>query len=231
MMIRKTAMIVAAGLVLAALPAPAAAQPSQAQLQVSRITHNGPLVVGANTFRVTVRNSSQTSPAKGPVKVKLIVLDPQQKATEYEAVLRTGVGSNSDQTAAFPNVSLPKAGAYTLTAIADPDQQIRRYTTKTNERTEVFTVGEPATATHGQLLVIVKNEKGNRVSAARVSLKADGREIDWKRTGGTGEARFPKVAASPGHKPYVVEVRLGTAVHTFEYVMPGKDSLFEVTIR
>jgi hypothetical protein len=219
-----------AGLLFAA-PMEALAQPS---LTVSRIFNSGPLEVGENTIRVTVRNGSQTTPAKGPVKVKLIVLDPSKSSAEYEGGIPTGVGSNGSQTVSIGGVAMPKPGAYTITAIVDPDQQFRRYPTKQNERTEVLTVAGAHAAAAGpfQLLVIVKNQNDTRVNAARVSLRADGRELDWKRTGGTGEARFPKVVPSPAGKPYVIEVVAtpGKAPERFEYLMPGQDAVFEAKL-
>lgn len=217
--------------VFAALPA--SAQPSAA-LSISRIFHNGPLKVGDNTFRVTVRNGTQTAPtpAREPVIVKLIVLDPQQNRSEFEATIPGGIGANGSQTAAFPNVMLHKPGPHTVTASAYVPPRPGRADIRAADKSEVFNVGGAQADAANQLLVLVRRQtNGTAVANVRVSLKADNREIDWKQTGGTGEARFPRVAPSPHGKPYVIEVKAANnVIGTFEYLMPDQASTFEVKV-
>jgi hypothetical protein len=232
-MIRLTASAaLAAALVVAAPAAPALAQ-YNAQLQIARIFHNGPLKVGGNTFRVTVRNSSATAPTpyREPVVVKLIVLDPDQKRSEYEATIVTGIGTNGDQTAGFPNVQIKKPGAHTVTAYAQVPPKPGRADIRSTDRTEVFNVGGAAAAATNQLTVLVKTANNSPSARFRVALRVDNREIDWKMTGGTGEARFPRVAASPAGKPYTIEVKRGAkVVASFEYEMPAQASTFEANV-
>lgn len=216
---------------IAGAASPAWAQYS-AQLQIARIFHNGPLTPGANTFRVTVRNSSQRTPtpAREPVIVTLVVLDPDQKRSEYEAKITLGIGANGDQTAAFPNVMLHKPGAHTVTASAYVPTRPGEAVIKTQDRTEVFNVGGAQAAAANQLTVLVKRNSAP-ANRYRVALRVDNREIDWKMTGGTGEARFPRVAPSPDGKPYTIEVKNGAqVVGTFEYLMPAQAATHEVTV-
>ncbi|MEZ5416738.1 MAG: hypothetical protein R2708_05275 [Vicinamibacterales bacterium] len=209
----RSASLVAALAVLAAPALPALAQ-SNAQLQVARIFHNGPLKTGTNTFRVTVRNSSQTAPTpfREPVVVTLIVLDPDQQRSQYEATIPSGIGTNGSQTAAFPNVQLHKTGSHTVTAYARVPPKSGRPDIKSADRSEVFNVGGAKAAAANQLTVLVKTPNNSPSSRFRVALRVDNREIDWKMTGGTGEARFPRVAPSPDGKPYTIEVKAGSKV-------------------
>ena len=96
---------------LVASAVPATAQ-SAASLTIARIFHNGPLQVGNNTFRVTVRNTSSTKPIqpRETVIVTLLILDAKQKEASYEARITSGIGTSGDQTAAFPNVALAAPG-------------------------------------------------------------------------------------------------------------------------
>ncbi|MGH6886654.1 MAG: hypothetical protein ACREGK_11350 [Geminicoccales bacterium] len=97
-------------------PASAIAQP-QPQLQVARIWNQGALEVGeANTFRANIRNSSQSTPARGRIKVVLEILDPDQKKSSYEASI-LNLGPNGAQAVAFNKVKLTKRGAYIVTVI------------------------------------------------------------------------------------------------------------------
>jgi hypothetical protein len=231
-MIRRTLLGFLA-LALAASSIPAIAQPSAA-LNIARIFHIGPLKVGNNTFRVTVRNGSSTGPIQRgeDVIVKLIVLDPNQQRSEYEARITTGIGTNGDQTAAFPNVMLHAAGPHTVTAGATTNFAPGRANAVARDRTQVFNVGGAQADAANQLTVLVKRTSNNTpVANVRVSLKADNRELDWKQTGGTGEARFPRVAPSPDGRPYTIEVRAANnLIGTFEYAMPAQASVFEAKV-
>jgi sarcosine oxidase gamma subunit len=224
------------GLIVFALvfaASPAIAQPA-ASLSIARIFHNGALQAGNNTFRVTVRNTSSTKPIlpREEVIVTLLVLDAQQKETTYEAKVTSGIGTNGDQTAAFPNVVLSAPGAYTVTARARTNFAAGRANAVAPDKTEVFNVGGAQADAANQLLVLVKRQATNvPVGGVRVSAKVDGREIDWKQTTSAGEARFMRLAPSPEGKPYLIEVKLGANVlGTFDYLMPAQASTFEVTV-
>ncbi len=211
---------------------PAAAQPA-ASLRIARIFHNGPLTPGTNTFRVTVRNTSSTRPIlpREAVIVTLVVLDAKQKETKYEATVTTGIGTNGDATAAFPNVQLPAPGPYTVTARATTNFAAGRANAVAPDQTEVFNVGGARADATNQLLVLVKKENGMPGSNLRVALKANGRELDWKNTGGTGEARFPKVAPSAHGQAYEIEVKQANKVlATVNYTMPDNAATYEVKV-
>lgn len=229
-MIRTTVLGFAAlAMVVSALPV--SAQPA-ASLSIARIFHNGPLQVGANTFRVTVRNTSSTKPImpREEVVVTLLVLDAKQKETSYEAKITSGIGSNGDQTAAFPNVMLA-SGPHTVTARATTNFAVGRANAVAPDKTEVFNVGGAQAAASNPLSILVKKANGMPGSALRVALKANGRELDWKRTGGTGEARFTNVAPSPAGQTYEIEVKsANTVVATFNYAMPGQAATYEVKV-
>jgi hypothetical protein len=211
---------------------PASAQPA-ASLTIARIFHNGPLQVGNNTFRVTVRNTSNTKPIlpREEVIVTLLVLDAKQKETSYEARITTGIGTNGDQTAAFTNVALAAAGPYTVTARATTNFAAGRANAVAKDKTEVFNVGGAQAASSSQLTVLVKKANGMPGSNLRVALKANGRELDWKNTGGTGEARFTNVAPSQHNQTYEIEVKsINTVVGTFQYAMPAQAATYEVKV-
>ena len=125
---------------------------------------------------------------------------------------------------------LHKPGPHTVTASAYVPPRSGRADIKAQDRTEVFNVGGAQAAAANQLTVLVKRANGP-ANRYRGALKVDNREIDWKMTGGTGEARFPRVAPSPGGKPYIVEVRNGAkVVGTFEYLMPAEAATYEVSV-
>lgn len=223
------------GLGLAALIAsasPAAAQPA-ASLTIARIFHNGALKVGANTFRVTVRNTSSTKPIlpREEVVVTLLVLDAKQKESTYTARITSGIGSNGDQTAAFQNVTLGAAGPYTVTARATTNFAVGRANAVAPDRTEVFNVGGAQADAAHPLTILVKKANGMPGSNLRVALKANGRELDWKNTGGTGEAKFLKVAPSADHQVYELEVKsANTVIATYPHTMPAAAATYEVKV-
>jgi hypothetical protein len=230
-MIRSTLLGLVA-LALVSSSAPAAAQPA-ASLSIARIFHNGALQVGTNTFRVTVRNTSSTKPIlpREVVIVKLLVLDAKQKETTYEARITTGIGTNGDQTAAFPNVALTAPGPYTVTARATTDFAAGRANAVAPDRTEVFNVGGAQAAAANQLTVLVKKQNGMPGSNLRVALKANGRELDWKNTGGTGEAKFTSVAPSQNGQTYEIEVKqINTVLAAIPYTMPAQAATYEVKV-
>ncbi|MCC7177728.1 MAG: hypothetical protein IT177_04985 [Acidobacteria bacterium] len=211
---------------------PSLAQPA-ASLSIARIFHNGALQVGNNTFRVTVRNTSSTKPIlpREVVVVRLIVLDGKQKETTYEARITTGIGTNGDQTAAFPNVALAAPGPYTVTARATTDFAAGRANAVAPDRTQVFNVGGAQAAAANQLTVLVKKQNGMPGSNLRVALKANGRELDWKNTGGTGEAKFTSVAPSQNGQTYEIEVKqINTVLATIPYTMPAQAATYEVKV-
>jgi len=230
-MIRSTLFgLVALALVSSSVPA--AAQPA-ASLSIARIFHNGALRVGPNTFRVTVRNTSSTKPIlpREVVIVKLLVLDAKQKETTYEARITTGIGTNGDQTAAFPNVALAAPGTYTVTARATTDFAAGRANAVAPDRTEVFNVGGAQAAAANQLTVLVRKQNGMPGSNLRVALKANGRELDWKNTGGTGEAKFTSVAPSANGQAYEIEVKqINTVLAAIPYTMPAQAATYEVKV-
>ncbi|MGD9906593.1 MAG: hypothetical protein AB7U83_24260 [Vicinamibacterales bacterium] len=211
--------------------APLQAQPA-ASLSIARIFHNGPLQAGANTFRVTVRNTSSTKPIqpREEVLVTLLVLDSQQKESKYEAKITTGIGTNGDQTAAFPNVML-HAGPHTVTARATTVFAAGRANAVAPDRTEVFNVGGARADASNPLTILVRKANGMPGSNLRVALKANGRELDWKNTGGSGEARFTRVAASAANQSYEIEVKsANTVVATIQYAMPAQAATYEVKV-
>lgn len=211
---------------------PASAQPA-ASLTIARIFHNGPLVAGGNTFRVTVRNTSSTKPIlpREEVLVTLLVLDPGKKETTYQAKITTGIGTNGDQTAAIPNVVLGAPGAYTVTARATTNYAAGRANAVAPDRTEVFNVGGAQADAVQTLTILVKKQNGMPGANLRVSLKANGREIDWKNTGGSGEARFTKVAPSAGGQTYEIEVKqANTVLLSVPYEMPAQAATREITV-
>ena len=211
---------------------PASAQPA-ASLTIARIFHNGALQAGTNTFRVTVRNTSSTKPIlpREEVIVTLLVLDAKQKETSYEARITSGIGTNGDQTAAFPNVVLAAAGPYTVTARATTNFAPGRANAVAPDKTEVFSVGGAQAAAANQLTVLVKKANGMPGSNLRVALKANGRELDWKNTGGTGEAKFTSVAPSQNGQTYDIEVKsINTVIATIPYTMPAQAATYEVKV-
>ncbi|MBP7777219.1 MAG: hypothetical protein KA371_08835 [Acidobacteria bacterium] len=217
---------------LVASAVPATAQPA-ASLTIARIFHNGPLQVGNNTFRVTVRNTSSTKPIqpRETVIVTLLILDAKQKEASYEARITSGIGTSGDQTAAFPNVALAAPGPYTVTARATTDFAAGRANAVARDKTEVFNVGGAQAAASNQLTVLVKKQNGMPGSNLRVALKADGRELDWKNTGGTGEAKFLRVAPSGDGQSYEIEVKAANkVVATFQYAMPEQAAIYEVKV-
>jgi hypothetical protein len=226
-----------AGITLATSPASAQFVGNNAYpiLTVARIFHNGPLQAGSNTLRVTVRNGNQIAPTPHgePVLVTLIVLDPDQRRSEYQGQIAGGIGINASQTAAIPGVTLSKAGSYTITARASLPAQAGRPDIKSPDRTDVFAVGGASSAAANQLIVQVRREGTNMpVGGVRVSLKADNRELDWKQTTSAGEARFTRVAPSPAGKTYVIEVKSGNQVlGAFDYSMPGQAAVFEAKVQ
>lgn len=210
----------------------AVAQPA-ASLSIARIFHNGPLTVGANTFRVTVRNTSSTKPIlpREEVVVTLLVLDAKQKETTYTARITSGIGTNGDQTAAFQNVMLGAPGPYTVTARATTNFAAGRANAVAPDKTEVFNVGGAQAEASHPLTILVKKANGMPGSNLRVALKANGRELDWKNTGGTGEARFLKVAPSNGGHSYEIEVKqAATVIATIPYTMPAQAATYEVKV-
>ncbi len=217
---------------LAAAPASALAQPA-ASLSIARIFHNGALQVGANTFRVTVRNTSSTKPIlpREEVVVTLLVLDAKQQESTYTARITTGIGTNGDQTAAFANVQLRAPGPYTVTARATTNFAAGRANAVAPDRTEVFNVGGAQAEASHPLTILVKKANGQPGSNLRVALKANGRELDWKNTGGTGEARFTSVAPSAKGQTYEVEVKqINTVLATIPYTMPDQAAIYEVKV-
>jgi hypothetical protein len=218
--------------VMAVLALPAQAQPA-ASLTIARIFHNGPLTVGPNTFRVTVRNTSSTKPIlpREEVVVTLLVLDAKQKETTYTARITSGIGTNGDQTAAFQNVALGAPGPYTVTARATTNFAAGRANAVAPDKTEVFNVGGAQAAAASQLTVLIRKANGMPGSNLRVALKANGRELDWKNTGGTGEAKFLKVAPSAGGQTYEIEVKsANTVIATYPYTMPDAAATYEVKV-
>ena len=219
-------------LVIALGALPAQAQPA-ASLSIARIFHNGPLQVGANTFRVTVRNTSSTKPIlpREEVIVTLLVLDGKQKESKYEAKITTGIGTNGDQTAAFANVVLSAPGPYTVTARATTNFAAGRANAVAPDRTEVFNVGGPQADAGHPLTVVVRKQNGMPGANLRVALKANGRELEWKNTGGTGEARFISVVPSKGAVTYEIEVKqINTVLVTKPYTMPAQAATLEVQV-
>jgi hypothetical protein len=209
----------------------AVAQPA-ASLTIARIFHNGPLTVGPNTFRVTVRNTSSTKPImpREEVVVTLLVLDAKQKETTYTARITSGIGTNGDQTAAFQNVTLGAAGPYTVTARATTNFAVGRANAVAPDRTEVFNVGGAQADAAHPLTILVKKANGMPGSNLRVALKAKGRELDWKNTGGTGEAKFLRVVPSAG-QAYEIEVKsANTVIATYPYTMPAEAATYEVKV-
>lgn len=223
--------LVVCGVFVAALPV--YAQPA-ASLSVARVFHNGPLVVGHNTFRVTVRNTSPTKPIlpREEVVVTLLVLDPQQQQTTHEARITSGIGANGDQTVAIPNVALNAAGPHTITVRARTDYAAGRPNAVSPDKTDVFNVGGAQAAGANQLLVLVKRQATNvPVGGVRVSLMVDNREIDWKQTTSAGEARFTRVGPSPDGKPYVIQVKQGVNVLVAsDFLMPAQAATHEVKV-
>jgi hypothetical protein len=233
---KRTLVLALAATVMAASPARAQFSGTHAypSLTVARIFHNGPLQVGANTIRITVRNANQIAPTPHgePVVVKVIVLDPDQHRSEYQAQIGGGIGINADQTAAVPGVMLSKPGSYTVTAQASLPPQAGRPDIKSPEKTEVFAVGGAQASAANQLTVLVRRQNNLPVGGVRVSLKADNRELDWKQTTSAGEARFLRVAPSPDGKPYVIEVKFGNQVlGAFDYLMAAQASTFEARVQ
>ncbi len=225
-------MCVLTGVVLMMSAASAPAQPLSPHLQVARIWNQGPLSVGeSNIFRANIRNASTNNPARGRIKVVLEVLDPDQKRSSYETSI-LNLGPNGAQAVAFQKVKLPKPGAYIVTVIVDPGEEFGRYPTKSNRRTETFTVGAANDAGVHRLIVTVKNRNGRPVNAVRVAVKtSDGQELAWRNTTGNGQAQFPRLAPSPKDKPYTIEVkRLAEVLATKRFAMPAADSLYEITI-
>jgi hypothetical protein len=221
----------AAGLA-AGIAGPAIAQPA-ASLTIARIFHNGALKVGANTFRVTVRNTSSTKPIlpREEVVVTLLVLDAAQKESTYTARITSGIGTNGDQTAAFSNVMLGAPGPHTVTARATTNFAAGRANAVAPDRTEVFNVGGAQAAAAHPLTILVTKANGVPGSNLRVALRANGRELDWKNTGGTGEARFANVAPSATGHSYEVEVKqMNTVLTTIRYAMPAQASTYEVKV-
>jgi hypothetical protein len=203
------------------------------QLRITAIANQGALRVGVNQFRVNVQNSSQAIPATGPVTVKLEVLDPYQVKSEFTATINgVAPGQDTYQTAWFRQVNLAKAGAYTVTAIVDPNGQFGNYVNNANRLTQVFTVPAANAATAYRLLVTVKNANGSVANGLRVSVKtAEGQELFWKMTAGTGQADFQKLAPSPADKPYTVTVTTGSIVKfTQLLLMPGQDHLLNIQL-
>lgn len=225
----RAAAAIAAGVIATGTAGTAAAQGAP-QLRISAIANQGALKVGMNTFRVNVQNSSHATPAKGPVTVTLEVLDPQQKKTEYTVTLNgVPAGQNSYQPAWFRTVAMDKPGAYTISAIVDPEKRhAHAYPNDGNRRTQVFTVGGD-TAAH-RLIVTVKNANGTVANGLRVSLKSHtGQELFWKFTAGVGQADFPKVAPSPDGKPYTILVTAAALVKaTQPFTMPAKDEILAI---
>jgi hypothetical protein len=212
------------------------AEQGRPQLRIAAIANQGALKVGANTFRVSVQNSSQTTSAQGPVAVKLEILDPQQVKTEYTVTLNNGVPSGQDSThpAWFRNVTLAHAGPHTVTAIVDPDGQFApggTYTNQTNRRTQIFTV--PGKASAYRLTITVKNANDSVANGLRVAIKtADGQELFWKMTAGTGRAEFPALAPSPADKPYMIVVtKAALTVHTQTFQMPATNALLDIKLQ
>jgi hypothetical protein len=224
-MIRLT--VLALGLsALVASAVPVEAQPA-ASLTIARIFHNGPLKAG-----VTVRNTSSTKPIlpREEVVVTLLVLDAKQQESTYTARITSGIGSNGDQTAVFPNVTLGAAGPYTVTARATTNFAVGRANAVAPDRTEVFNVGGAQAAASHPLTVLVRKANGMPGSNLRVALKANGRELDWKNTGGTGEAKFLRVVPSAG-QAYEIEVKsANTVVATLPYEMPAQAATYEVKV-
>jgi hypothetical protein len=219
---------------VAAAPALSYAQGGP-QLEVTAIANQGALKIGNNTFRVTAHNGSQTHPATGTVTVKLEVLDPMQNKTEYTATIAGGIGTGADgsKPALFKQVAMPHPGAYTLTAVVDPNRQFSPLEYDRKKRTQVFTVPAGGTAAQAaNLTVVVKNQNQATQNGLRVALKTQaGQELFWKMTAGTGQAVFPKIAPSPAGKPYTIEVkRANVVLGSFEYAMPATDQIFNVQV-
>jgi surface-anchored protein len=234
---KRTLAIAVAATAIAAWPARAqfAGNNMYPILTIARIFHNGPLQMGSNTLRITVRNGNQVAPTPQgePVVVKLIVLDPDQHRSEYQSQIPSGIGINSDQTAAIQGVTFSKPGSYTVTAQASLPPQAGRPDIKSPDRTEVFAVGGAQAAAANQLIVQVRRQATNMpVGGVRVSLKADNRELDWKQTTSAGEARFTRVAPSPAGKTYVIEVKFGNQMlGAFDYSMPAQAAVFEAKVQ
>jgi len=226
----RTYVLTAAVLMTGAGAAPA--QPLSPHLQVARIWNQGPLVVGeSNVFRANIRNASTNNPARGRIKVVLEILDPDQKRSSYETSF-LNLGPNGDRAVAFPNVKLPKPGAYIVTVTVDPDQEFGRYPTKSNTRTETFTVGAANDAGVHTLIVTVREAGGRPVNGVRVAVKtSDGQELAWRNTTLTGQAQFPRLAPSPKDKPYTIEVkRVAEVLATKPFAMPAADAAYEVRL-
>ena len=207
------------------------AQPQSPHLQVARIWNQGALTAGAtNVFRANIRNASQTTPARGRIKVVLNLLDPDQKRSSHEASI-LNLGPNGSQAVAFHNVTLPKPGAYIVTVVVDPDQEFGRYPSKSNERTQTFTAGAASDAGTYRLIVHV-TENGRGVNGVRVAVKtANGQELAWRNTPVTGQAQFPRLAPSPKDKPYTIEVkRFADVLATRRFAMPAADAIYEVKV-
>lgn len=212
--------------------AAAAAQPQSPHLQVGRIWTQGSLTVGdSNVFRADIRNASPMYPARGTVKVVMEMLDPDQKKSTYEASF-LNLGPNGSRSVAFQNVRLPKPGAYIVTVTVDPDQEFGRYPTRSNSRTETFTVGAAKDAGVHTLTVAVKDGDGRPVNGVRVAVKtSEGQEIAWRNTNVTGQAQFPRLAPSPKNKPYTIEVkRLAEVLATKQFAMPAADAAYEIKL-
>lgn len=213
------------------LPVPASGAP---QLRVTAIANQGALRVGANTFRVTVANGSYSDAAER-VPVVLEILDPDQVKSEFRTEIRyIGPGQNSNQPAWFRNVTLAKPGPHTITAIVDPNGEFAntkgQYLNDSNKRTQIFTV--PGRAEAYRLNIAVKNANNSVANGLRVSIKTqDGQELFWKMTSGNGQADFQKLAPSPMHKPYTIEVRkAANIVHTQTFEMPKQDTILNIRL-
>ena len=64
-----------------------------------------------------------------------------RRKRSYEARITSGIGTNGDQTAAFPNVALAAPGPYTVTARATTDFAAGRANAVAPDKSEVFNVG------------------------------------------------------------------------------------------
>jgi len=238
----RTAMLAAAAM-LATTSTTLSAQPNVASLTIARIYHDGPLTAGVPaTFRVTVRNGNQRvpTPSREPVVVTLTVRDPNQKVTTHTATIAGGIGANGSQNVAIPDVPISMRGTYTVTAFAEVPPQSGRAPIRSPDRTETFPAGAAVTtglsgeapATSYELTVAITNARGLPANGLRVSLNtADGQEIGWKTSSGSGEARFPKLAPSPANKAYKLLVRNGAQVLVSQdVIMPNRASTIAVNV-
>ena len=105
-------------------------------LKVSAIATPGGLCAGEpGKVRVTVTNGSMAAVSQ-PIPVILFVSQPPNQPTSFVGSLPNGIGPNDNygKPVWFNNVVAPSAGAVTLRAVVNPDQQIEESNYNNNSR-------------------------------------------------------------------------------------------------